>query len=57
MESFANRFTFIMANLKKRNYDFFELRSDFDKDYNDFKNGINDLHVNINIYIYVKLEK
>jgi hypothetical protein len=45
MESFANRFTSILANLKKRSYDFLELRSEFDKDYNDFKKGISDLHV------------
>ena len=45
MDSFANRFSAILANLRKKTYDFIELRTDFEKDYNDFKNGILEIHV------------
>lgn len=45
MDIFANKFTSIVANLKKRSYDFLEIRTEFDQDYADFKDGIQELHV------------
>lgn len=45
MDVFANKFTSLVANLKKRTYDFLDQRTEFDQDYAEFKSGIKDLHV------------
>ena len=46
IEMLNSKFQFLVSNVKKRNYDFLDYRkSDFDSDYEEFKNSIKDLEV------------
>ena len=45
MEVLISKFNTIVVSLKKKTYDFLDQRkTDFDSDYTEFKNSINDLH-------------
>ena len=48
MEQFVIEFNSIVALFKKKTYDFLDQRkTDFENDYDEFKDSIHELHVNL----------